>query len=97
MQVNHLSRCIKFYSAKKKKRVLNFTAISLILILLKLCCYILFGIYIYVKNKFENQKQKSTSTKKKNYKLMTLTMGEKFNFAKMQTMKRFDMKIMTSI
>ena len=28
---------------------------------------------------------------------MTLTMGEKFNFAKMQTMKRFDMKIMNSI
>ena len=28
---------------------------------------------------------------------MTLTMGEKFNFAKMQAMKRFNMKIMNSI
>ena len=95
MQVNYLSRCIILF--KKKIKSTKFYSNFLHPYLLKLCCYILFGIYIYVKNKFENQKQKSTSTKKKNYKLMTLTMGEKFNFAKMQTMKRFDMKIMNSI
>ena len=62
MQVNHLSRCIKFYSAKKIKSTKFYSNFPHPYITKIMLSYPISHLYIYVKNKFENQKQKSTPT-----------------------------------